>query len=226
MHTDNEVECLARSTTTLGTSKAWRKALPFSATPYGDHFEQWEMGCMNAEGDSLDMDCNSIYLPYGDGASFSGFRPETWAVPGKPNGQNLTFRGIKNLDAAVAFALEHGMSSATELVVTGVSAGGLSSFLHMDRIADVVRRESPIVKVRGAPVVGFFLDHSNFANKSATTYTAEMHYLFDMQNLTFGSDGGMTQACHAKHPTEPWLCFMSPHMFDVVKTPLFVFNVS
>ena len=203
---------------------------------------------MNADGDSLDMDCNSIYLPYGDGASFSGFRIDTWPIPGKP-GQNLTFRGIKNLDAAVAFALSKGMSTATELVVTGeclwlpkllliavcsngfdrcthagVSAGGLSSFLHMDRIAAMCRQTSPAVKVRGAPVVGFFLDHMNFANNTETTYTSEMKYLYSMQNLTFGSDGGMTEACEAKHPTEPWLCFMSPHMFDVIKTPLFVFN--
>ena len=33
-----------------------------------------------------------------------------------------------------------------------------------------------------------------------------------LQNLTFGEDGGLTKACQAKHPAEPWLCFMSPHM--------------
>ena len=33
-----------------------------------------------------------------------------------------------------------------------------------------------------------------------------------MQNQTFGGDGGLTAACEAKHPDEPWLCFMSPHM--------------
>ena len=48
-----------------------------------------------------------------------------------------------------------------------------------------------------------------------------------MQNLTFGEGvegGALTQACKAKHPTEPWLCFMSPHMQDVIETPFFVFN--
>ena len=178
---------------------------------------------MNAENGTLDMDCNSIYLPYGDGASFSGFRKEPWPVPGKP-GQNLTFRGLNNLDAAIEFAMTNGMAEATEVVITGVSAGGLSAFLHMDRIADRVRVDSPHAKVRGAPVVGFFLDHANYANNSATSYTAEMHYLFRMQNLSFGATGGMTEACHIKHPSQPWLCFMSPHMFDVIQTPLFVFN--
>ena len=76
-------------------------------------------------GDALafDTDCHSMYLPYADGASFAGYRARPWPVPGVP-GANLTFRGIKNLDAAVAWALEHGLAEATELVVTGVSAGG------------------------------------------------------------------------------------------------------
>ena len=32
-----------------------------------------------------------------------------------------------------------------------------------------------------------------------------MKYIYTMQNLTFGSDGGLTAACEAKHPTEPHL---------------------
>ena len=38
------------------------------------------------------------------------------------------------------------------------------------------------------------------------TDTAWMKYIYTMQNLTFGSDGGLTAACEAKHPTEPHLC--------------------
>lgn len=45
-----------------------------------------------------------------------------------------------------------------------------------------------------------------------------------MQNLTFGADGGLMKACEVKHPNEPWLCFMSPHMQDSIDTPFFMFN--
>ena len=79
-------------------------------------------------------------------------------------------------------------------------------------------------QVRAAPVVGFFLDHANYANHSATSYTAEMEYAYKMQNLSFGPDGGLTPACAAAFPATPSNCFMSPHMFAYVKTPLFVFN--
>ena len=34
--------------------------------------------------------------------------------------------------------------------------------------------------------------------------------------------GGLTKACQAKHPDEPWLCFMSPHMQDSIETPFFM----
>ena len=80
-------------------------------------------------------------------------------------------------------------------------------------------------QVRGAPVVGFFLDHSNYANKSATSYTAEMQYLYRMQNLSFGSDGGLMPECGAAFtPEQRHYCAMSPHMVGFVRTPLFVFN--
>ena len=59
---------------------------------------------------------------------------------------------------------------------------------------------------------------------SRENYTGWMKYIYSMQNLTFGADGGLTAACRAKHPDAPHLCFMSPHMQDVVKAPIFVFN--
>jgi hypothetical protein len=41
------------------------------------------MGCSNPLPDgSVERDCNSVDLLYLDGASFSGYRAEPWAVPG------------------------------------------------------------------------------------------------------------------------------------------------
>ncbi len=220
----DEQECYSRSKMALGSSKGWSKT--------------GGCGCMNTKDDGLDEDCNCLYMPYGDGASFSGFRPDPWPVPGtktaeKPEGEVLYFRGIKNIDATVDWAMEHGLKTATEFVLTGGSAGGLSTFLHADRVAARVEAEAPgCKKIRAAPVVGYFLDHDNYAHDSASAvpntpswnhanYTTWMRYIYKMQNLTFGSDGGLTKACEEKHPEEPGLCFMSPHMQDVIKTPFF-----
>jgi len=203
----------------LGSSKAW--------SPTGG------CGCMNPkeDGSGMDDDCNCLYMPYGDGASFSGFRKDVWPVPG---GGNLTFRGIKNMDATIAWALAHGLDKSTEFVLTGGSAGGLSTFLHADRVAAKVAAAAPGCKhIRAAPVVGYFLDHDNFKHSSGTpntpswgqaNYTTWMKYIYKMQNLTFGTDGGLTAACEAEHSNAPGLCFMSPHMQDTIKTPFFMFN--
>eukprot|EP00912_Choanoflagellata_sp_UC4_P000011 UC4_evm5s7 len=128
-------------------------------------------GCMNFDAFGNLEDCHCIYMPYGDGASFSGFRPGTWDVPGVPGGK-LTFRGIKNFDATIKWALEHGLSESTEFVLTGGSAGGLSTFLHADRVATVLEEKAPnCKKIRAAPVVGYFLDHDNFLHTNGTPNT-------------------------------------------------------
>ena len=54
---------------------------------------------------------------------------------GVPANATVYFRGIKNFDGVLDFAMAHGMGDASELVVTGGSAGGLSTFLHTDRAA-------------------------------------------------------------------------------------------
>jgi hypothetical protein len=105
-----------------------------------------------------------------------------------------------------------------------------------------VRAAAPALKkVAAAPVVGFFLDHGNLAGSSGATgpntqawtnisggtaanYTTWMEYVYRMQNMTFGADGGLMEACQVNHSAAPHLCFMSPHMQDVIKTPFFMFN--
>jgi hypothetical protein len=60
-----------------------------------------------------------------------GYRSDPVSVPG--SNETITLRGIKNFDGMVEFAMQNGLSNASELVVTGTSAGGLSTFLHVDR---------------------------------------------------------------------------------------------
>jgi hypothetical protein len=223
----DEVDCLCRSQMSLGRSTGFE--------PTGG------CQCKNPNKDgTIDTSCNCIDMLYLDGASFSGYRAEPVPVPGNASA-HLWMRGIKNLDATLDWAFAKGMADATEFVLTGGSAGGLSTFLHADRFAGRLKKEAPkCAVVRAAPVVGFFLDHDNYKHTdgypggpnspqwstpgTGANYTMWMKYVYAMQNMTFGTDGGLTEACRAKHPSEPHLCFMSPHMADVIETPLFMFN--
>ncbi len=237
----DEKDCLCRAKGSLGTSNV---AAPTK-----------RLSCSNPLPDgSTERDCNSVDLLYLDGASFSGYRTEPWPVPG--TNESLWFRGIKNLDATLDWLFEHGgLKDATEVMLKGESAGGLSTFLHADRVGDRLKAASPkLATYRAQPIVGYFQDHDNFAHSdgfspdgkggpntdywsnynttsggwnepgTGANYTFYMKYIYTMQNLTFGPDGGLTEACRLKHPTEPHLCFMSPHMVDTVQTPLFILN--
>ena len=54
--------------------------------------------------------------------------------------------------------MSHGGTEATEFVVTGGSAGGLSTFLHADRFAAALKTGAKAIKtVRAAPVCRMIL---------------------------------------------------------------------
>ena len=209
----DETSCYGRSHGILGNSSL------FPA--------QHGCACMNVIDGHIDSDCNCIYLPYCDGASFSGYRAEPWPVPSSP-GATLTFRGLRNLDATMdeAFA-KHGMEAATEMVLTGGSAGGLATFLHADHVA---ARMGDKVRTTAAPVVGYFLDHAPYSTSAPpatiagyprTPYGDWMRYITSMQNLTADT---LLPACLAAFPATPHWCFMAPHMSRFIETPLFMFN--
>jgi hypothetical protein len=129
----DEIDCLCRSKMNLGTSKL------LSPTK--------NCGCSNPKEDGgVETECNSIWAPYLDGASMAGYRADPWPVPGTnetvsniwirivtfgsvmlicPYSLQLTFRGIKNFDAVVDFAMANGMTKATEFALHGTSAGAV-----------------------------------------------------------------------------------------------------
>ena len=181
---------------------------------------------MNAAADGLAPaeDCNCVYLPYCDGASFSGHREDPWPVPG--GNATLAFRGLANLDATLADALARlGLKDATELVVSGSSAGGLATFVHADHVVEVVRAAAPkLAKAHAAPVVGYFLDHGTAKGPAdyPQSYPGRMKYVFGMQGV--GASGAIPDACLRAFSSDPHLCFLAPHLVPYVETPLFAFN--
>ena len=214
----SDEDCLIRTTTPNGSSKK----LPLTRN----------CQCYNTDGDALFQDCNCLYLPYMDGASFSGFLANPVSVLNETSGQNelLYYRGIKNLDESLNFALENGLREATEVVVSGGSAGGLSTFLHADRIGARIRKETNVaheVHFWAAPDVGFFLDHEDFNHNGSKPFTDDCLNLATMVNMTFDEDGGLMEQCKdalVSRSMDPRLCFMAEHVVEFVETPLFFFN--
>jgi hypothetical protein len=138
----DEKDCLCRAKGSLGTSNV--------ATP------SKRLGCSNPLPDgSVDRDCNSVDLLYLDGASFSGYRAAPWPVSG--TNESLWFRGIKNLDATIDWLFEQGgLGGATEVLLKGESAGGLSTFLHADRVGSRLKVRERTTKTRPCPLFSHF----------------------------------------------------------------------
>ena len=150
----DEASCWSRAHQALGNSSDFPRTS--------------ECICMNGAV-GYDGSCHCLYLPYCDGASFAGFRAKPWPVnASSPAGDKVYFRGLANLDDTLDYAFEHlGLGAATEVVLTGASAGGVATFLHMDRVAE---RMGPAVRTVAAPVVGLFLDYTPL-NASGPSYS-------------------------------------------------------
>ena len=157
----SEGSCLQRANTSLGSSATW----PAETTG------------LNCAHDGT----NYVQLFYGDGASFSGYREQPWPVPG--TNQSLWFRGIRNIDATLdRLFQDYGLGQAQQVVITGGSAGGLATFLHVDHYAERIKAVAPSARVVARPLCGFFLDHGNdgYAPDNVT-YPLQMQYVFNMQ---------------------------------------------
>lgn len=107
-----------------------------------------------------------------------------------------------------------GLSSSTDVVISGCSAGGLATYLHVDNWADRLVAAAPSVKVRGMPDSGFFLD---------SMYNARpfYHNMMKANFYLFNSSSGVNDACIAANPGLEWKCYFAEHTSPHIKTPIF-----
>ena len=110
-------------------------------------------------------------------------------------GALIYFRGKRILDAVIAgLAASHGLTNAKRVVISGNSAGGLTVYLHLDRIAALISKVAPAASVVGFPDGGFFLDIENTAGKRI--FRQKMAATFELAN----GSSGVNAACRAGNP--------------------------
>uniref|UniRef100_A0A6B2L7E7 Pectin acetylesterase n=1 Tax=Arcella intermedia TaxID=1963864 RepID=A0A6B2L7E7_9EUKA len=202
----DEADCLGRSKTILGSSKTWPTILPnnfiddtsgiFSADPnINPDFYNW----------------TRIWLPYCDGASFSGYVGDPVIV----NGESLYFRGKIVLKESFNYLLvSEGLGKAKEVIITGTSAGGLATYFHIDELAS----QLPNARVVGLPDAGYFMDIPDV--KGNYWIRSLYQNVLKMQNMT----GSLDQGCITKYPSSNWECFFPAIYYQFIKTPLFIIN--
>ena len=119
---------------------------------------------------------NRVLIHYCDGGSFSGDRTEP--LTDASTGNQIFVRGKRILEAVFEDLLvSQGMDAATDVLLTGTSAGGLATFLHADHVQELL--PSSVKRYGTMPISGFFLDHVDINGSS--TYGDELRYVFDCE---------------------------------------------
>eukprot|EP00658_Telonema_sp_P-2_P085068 TRINITY_DN9608_c0_g1_i7.p1 TRINITY_DN9608_c0_g1~~TRINITY_DN9608_c0_g1_i7.p1 ORF type:complete len:324 (+),score=62.71 TRINITY_DN9608_c0_g1_i7:193-1164(+) len=192
-------DCLARSKGNLGSSSAYTSTVSMDTGYFS----------LDPAINPLMYNWNSVFFKYCDGNSFSGSNSSTTIV----SGSTLHWRGKHILNGGISDMLAHrGLDKATDVVVSGCSAGGLATFLHCDHWADRIKAEgSASANVVCMPDSGMFLDH-----EGPPKYHSGMTWAFWQQN----SSSGVNDACIAtEQPVSN--CMFAEHTMKHIRTPTF-----
>jgi len=211
-------DCVARSKTDLGSSSKY----PATASMTDGYFST------DAAVNPLMYNWNHVLLMYCDGASFSG-NNATVAVH---KGTKLHFRGQRIREAIEQDLLQNqGLGNASDLIVSGCSAGGLATFLHTDQWCESLHAVRPLAKCVGMPDSGFFLNYQDpevrcSPDSSAPglltetingNYHCGLWWTFHIQNAS----SGINQRCLAQHANEEWRCMFAEYAAEFMHSPVF-----
>lgn len=196
-------DCLSRSNTIFGSTNNRPISVPISSM--STQFSN------DPNINTLMHNWNKVFLVYCDGGSFSG-NNHTRTLTSQ--GVELFFRGRQNL-IALKGAIDYigmGKKSTTDVVISGCSAGGLSTYLHLDWWRENIPNS---VKVVGLPIDGIFLDESVVGN---TVFFDSMTWLTRQMNSSTNEN------CTKNNTNAIGKCMFAEYLSMYITTPFFVYN--
>ena len=204
----SDADCFARSKTSLGSNTALPETDPDPAGYCGASF--LSQSPLMAPGVS---DWTGVYVPYCDGSSLTGRN----STPTVVNGSTIWYKGSYLRDAIIDDMRTYlNMDGATDVLVGGCSAGGLTVYLNIDAIAAAL---PPAARVRGVADAGFFLDHANVNGDPVRTP------LFQWGFNAWNSSGSLSPTCLAAQTADArWRCIFAQYAVPFINTPIFAIN--
>ncbi|CAA0838288.1 Pectin acetylesterase 8 [Striga hermonthica] len=195
---NNATTCLARKSTRLGSSKQMAKQVVFSGIfsnkpKFNPDFYNW----------------NRIKVRYCDGASFTGDVEEVDPTT------KLYYRGARIFVAIIEDLLAKGMKNAQNAILSGCSAGGLTSILHCDNFKSLLPLST---KVKCFADAGFFINAKDVSGAS------HIEGFYNDVVTTHGSAKNLPRYCTSR--MKPSLCFFPQNMVQGIQTPLFLVNAA
>ena len=167
----------------------------------------------------------AVYAKYCDGGSWTGAAS---TAPVRVGNQTIYYRGRALLDALFEELFARGLSSASQLLWSGCSAGGLTTYVHADWVTSLMHERAPAAKVVALADAMFSLNHLRM--DGANNWPMMMHWVYTAMNST----DSVNQACVADmaakfgvpkgNRSEGWRCMFGSAVAPYVQTPLFVLN--
>lgn len=146
-----------------------------------------------------------VYLKYCDGSSQTG----DVAAPVPVGNATIFYRGHRILRAFLDYLSSTWLAGATDVVVSGCSAGGLSTYLHADEWAAALPAPT---RVTALPDSGFFLNYN---------HTPGGGYGALMRSIVAAMNASLPSACVAAHPADPASCIFAEVVSSTLATPTF-----
>ena len=202
-------DCAKRAGTGTGTSKFNAQTTDFQGMV--DGWGGWYLSNSTSINPMM-ASWTKVLVNYCDGASWAGNN----ATPTYYLGKQLHFRGKANLDGLIESLkadLAFKFATATDVVVSGGSAGGLSTYLHTDTFRAAL---PPRTKVVGMPDAGFFLDDPVSV---ASGWRAGVIWAAEVQNTSASANPACLE--HYSRSGEAWKCFFAQYTAPFVQSPLF-----
>ncbi|KAF4356219.1 hypothetical protein G4B88_002831 [Cannabis sativa] len=150
-----------------------------------------------------------IKVRYCDGSSFTG------DVEAVNPATNLHFRGQRVWLAIMEDLLAKGMKNAQNAILSGCSAGGLSSILHCDKFRALL---PPTTKVKCLSDAGYFINAKDLAG------TQHIETFYSQVVATHQSAKNLPQSCTSR--LNPGLCFFPQNVVAQIQTPIFFVNAA
>eukprot|EP00928_Gymnodinium_smaydae_P020121 TRINITY_DN17775_c0_g2_i1.p1 TRINITY_DN17775_c0_g2~~TRINITY_DN17775_c0_g2_i1.p1 ORF type:complete len:401 (-),score=46.01 TRINITY_DN17775_c0_g2_i1:333-1535(-) len=158
------------------------------------------------ETNPLMWDWNHVYVRYCDGAYYSGERRDPVTV----GEMTIYYRGRYILNAAFDYLKKHvGLNNATDVVLSGCSAGAIHVFAHLDAMREMLPVSATVV---GFPDSGFYIDKPMF--------TRLKKFVIEEQKAT----GMLSKTCLEDMHCAPWKCLLSSKSWKYLQTPLFAWQ--
>lgn len=202
-------ECNKQSTCTSATTGPLGSSKYFSSTRYFGEGEYYA----NALPPNPFRSWNRIDVPYCSQDLFSGQKTTT-----DTSTFGFYFSGHLILDAVVnALIQDHGMGSATEVIFTGASAGGIAMWINANWLAAKI----PSAKIILAPVAGFYFFAYPYEGVNHTQTD-----LVDFREENFPSlvklyDAYLDPACATGLGERSYACMLSNYSQQFIPLPFF-----